>query len=155
MPPPTPPSAPRPPASVALRLRPDLADLAVLSDYIENFGDENGFSGADVMSFNLAAEELFANTVRHGEPPATAVEFSLAVRNGFATATYADDCGAFDPTIAPEADTTLPQEHRAIGGLGIHFIRRTMQVFSWRREGECNVITFGRSIGNHAVPPPG
>lgn len=107
------------------------------------------------MAFNLAAEELFANTVRHGAPPAIGVEFSLTVHNGFATAIYADDAGPFDPTIAPEADISLPQERRAIGGLGIHFIRRTMQVFSWRREGERNVIAFGRALSHSAVPPPG
>ena len=156
MPSPNPPSAPRPsPASAVLRLRPDLADLAALSEYIETFGDENGFSGGDIMAFNLAAEELLANTVRHGEPPASAVEFSLTVHNDFATAMYADDAGAFDPTIAPEADTSLPQQQRAIGGLGIHFIRRKMEIFSWRREGDRNVITFGRPIGNPAVPPSG
>jgi anti-sigma regulatory factor (Ser/Thr protein kinase) len=158
MPPPNPPSVPRShatPAPAVLRLRPDLADLAALSEYIETVGDENGLSGGDIMAFNLAAEELLANTVRHGEPVASAIEFSLAIHNGFLTATYADDAGLFDPTIAPQADTTLPQERRAIGGLGIHFIRRTMQIFSYRRDGERNVITFGRPAGDASVPPPG
>jgi len=139
----------------ALRIPARIESLRSLSQYIESIGEENGLSGADIMAFNLAAEELLANTVRHGSPPATAIEFSLTVHNRFATATYADDAGPFDPTVAPEADTSLPQERRAIGGLGIHFIRRTMQVFSWRREGERNVIAFGRPLSHSTVPPSG
>jgi anti-sigma regulatory factor (Ser/Thr protein kinase) len=140
------PSAP-PPAEAPLCLRPDLADLKLLSDFIEAFGERNGFVPTDTNAFLLAAEELFANTVHHGRPPATVVSFALAVEQGLATATYSDDAGAFDPTAVPAADTTLPQEKRAIGGLGIHFIRRTMQTFAWHREGARNVVTFSRAVG--------
>jgi len=158
MPSPTQPSAPSPShpsvKTPALRIPARIESLPTLSDYIETVGEENALSGADLMAFNLAAEELLANTVRHGSPQATAIEFSLTVHNGFATAIYADDAGPFDPTAAPEADTSLPQERRAIGGLGIHFIRRTMQVFSWRREGDRNVIAFGRALSHATVPPP-
>jgi serine/threonine-protein kinase RsbW len=140
------PSPPAPPtAEASICLRPDLADLKLLCDFIEAFGERNGLSPAGVMAFTLAAEELFANTVHHARPPASAVNFALSVADGAATATYSDDGGAFDPTSVAEADTTLPQEKRAIGGLGIHFIRRTMRSFDWRWDQGRNVITFSRA----------
>jgi anti-sigma regulatory factor (Ser/Thr protein kinase) len=146
---PSPPAPP--PAPVPLCLRPDLADLKPLCDFIEAFGESHGFSPSDVMAFTLAAEELFANTIHHSRPPASLVTFALSLAHGVATATYGDDGGAFDPTGAPQADTTLPQEKREIGGLGIHFIRQTMQTFDWRRDDGRNVVTFSRVIGRPAL----
>lgn len=130
-----------------LRLRPEIAQLGPLTAYIEAFAERNSWAAADTLAFTLAAEELLANTVRHSDPPARSVEFALESSGDRALATYSDDGAMFDPTTHPEPDTTLPVEQRPIGGLGIHFIRRTMSTFAYRREGERNVILFGRTIG--------
>ena len=129
-----------------LHLRPELGDLDVLTRYVEQFGERNGWAAADTHAFSLAAEELFANTLRHSQPAASLIEFSIEANGSSATARYSDDGGEFDPTALPEVDTTLPLAQRPIGGLGIHFIRKTMQTFLYRREGERNVIEFGRTL---------
>jgi anti-sigma regulatory factor (Ser/Thr protein kinase) len=138
-------SAPKP-----LRLRPEIAELAILSDYIEAFALEHDLPAADANAITLAAEELFANTIGHSDPPASVVEFSLVSDGPAITAVYADDAATFDPTAYPEADTTLPLDRRPVGGLGIHFIRRTMQTFAYRRVDGRNQITFGRSLSRKA-----
>jgi anti-sigma regulatory factor (Ser/Thr protein kinase) len=134
-------------AGAPLRLLPQVEQLGALTAYIEEFAEAQGWAAADTMAFTLAAEELFANTVRHGDPTARSVEFLLTASAGEALAVYSDDAGEFDPTAFPEVDTSLPLEQRPIGGLGIHFIRKTMSRFSYRREGGRNVITFGRALG--------
>ena len=138
------PSDPRP-----LRLRPEIEELATLTEFIEGFAEERNLPVADALAITLAAEELFANTINHGLS-ATVVEFSLTANESVITATYADDAGMFDPTAFPEADTSLPLELRQIGGLGIHFIRRTMQNFDYQRVDDRNVTTFGRAITRKA-----
>jgi len=129
-----------------LCLRPEIGELDVLVGFVEQFGERHGWAAADIHAFSLAAEELFANTLRHSRPAASLIEFSLMADQGAASACYSEDGGEFDPTLLPEVDTALPVEQRPIGGLGIHFIRRTMQRFSYRRDEGRNVVQFGRAL---------
>ncbi len=145
------PSPPLPPASRSLRLRPEIAALDELTEFIEGFAEEHGWAAGDTRAIVLAAEELFANTINHSQPPATWAEFSLADSDGSASATYADDALPFDPTAYPEVDTTLPLDQRPIGGLGIHFIRRTMNHFTYQRLQDRNLIRFGRALTRPAT----
>jgi anti-sigma regulatory factor (Ser/Thr protein kinase) len=105
-------------SAAPLRIKPEIGELDALIGFIEEFARCHGWAAADTHAFSLAAEELFANTVGH----------------------------SLDPTAHAEVDTTLPVEQRQIGGLGIHFIRRTMQTFTYQRVGERNVVCFGRPL---------
>jgi anti-sigma regulatory factor (Ser/Thr protein kinase) len=138
---------PMPPsAAPPLRLRPEIGELSTLVDFIDEVAAQHDIPHADVHAITLAAEELFANTLNHSQPPATLIEFSLAVDKNCIFAVYTDDAPPFDPTAYPEVDTGLPLDQRPIGGLGIHFIRRSMSTFRYQRAGDCNVITFGRTL---------
>jgi sigma-B regulation protein RsbU (phosphoserine phosphatase) len=46
----------------------------------------------------------------------------------------------FDPTAAPEADTTSSVEDRSIGGLGIHLMRSLMTSITYRRTATANKL---------------
>jgi anti-sigma regulatory factor (Ser/Thr protein kinase) len=133
-------------SAAPLRIKPEIGELDALIGFIEEFARCHGWAAADTHAFSLAAEELFANTVGHSLPAAQSVEFSLAIDGQDAVAQYSDDGSPFDPTAHAEVDTTLPVEQRQIGGLGIHFIRRTMQTFTYQRVGERNVVCFGRPL---------
>jgi len=141
------PAGPMPPSVHSpLRLQPDLAQLPNLVEFIEDFCLRHDLGPADTNAFTLAAEELFANTIHHSQPLANSVEFSLVINEQTITAVYSDDAAPFDPTALPEVDTTRPLDQRTIGGLGVHFIRRTMPTFLYQRRDGRNVITFGRPL---------
>jgi anti-sigma regulatory factor (Ser/Thr protein kinase) len=131
-----------------LRLRPERAELVRLAASVEDFSVAHGLAFTDSHAFMLAAEELFANTLSHSRTPVRLVEFTIAMRGSSALATYTDDGSPFDPTALPEVDTTLPLESRTIGGLGIHFIRRTMSTFHYERRDNRNIVTFGRVLSH-------
>jgi anti-sigma regulatory factor (Ser/Thr protein kinase) len=128
----------------SLTLRPVIGELATLTAFLEDFAERHGLSPADCNACTLAAEELFANTLRHADPPATEIHFTLTPQG---LATYSDDGPAFDPTTLPDPDITLPPEQRQIGGLGIYFIRRTMKTFCYERRDGRNITTFSREQG--------
>lgn len=133
-------------AQSPLRLSPELTQLPHLVAYIDTFAEKHGLNFADTNALTLAAEELFANTIEHSHPPANWVEFSLARADESVIATYADDAPPFDPTLQSESDTKAPVETRRIGGLGIHFIRKSMQNFQYARLGNRNLLLFTRRI---------
>jgi anti-sigma regulatory factor (Ser/Thr protein kinase) len=129
-----------------LRLRPERSELVRLAAGVEDFAVANRLAFPDTHAFMLAAEELFANTLSHSRTPVTLIEFTILLHESSAIAMYSDDGSPFDPTALPEVDTTLPLESRTIGGLGIHFIRRTMSTFRYERRHGRNIVTFGRVL---------
>jgi anti-sigma regulatory factor (Ser/Thr protein kinase) len=133
-----------------ISLRPELSDLVRLVAYIEDFALRHDMPHTDSHAFMLASEELFANTISHSHPKATLIEFSLCAQGIHVAAVYTDDGSPFDPTLRSEAGTALPLEQRPIGGLGIHFIRRTMSTFRYQRSHDRNIITFGRDLAGRS-----
>jgi serine/threonine-protein kinase RsbW len=139
------------PEPASLELRPEIGELARLSEFIEDFAAQHEWTAADTHAFTLAAEELFANTINHSRPPATRVELRLASGENRAVAMYLDDGAAYDPTKRAPTDTTEKLERRALGGLGVHFIRKTMTLFTYERVDENNVVRFGRVLSEAAT----
>ncbi len=149
----------QPPANSPVRLIPELTELPRLVAYIEAFVDSNGILPTDSHAITLAAEELFANTIYHGRAAAgvASIEFNLALSGEIVTATYSDEGIPFDPTTprVPAASIrSLPAEQRPLGGLGIHFIRSTMQDFEYARRDGRNVVTITRRLGTQRLAGP-
>ena len=134
-----------------LRLRPEIAELEKLTSFMEAFAAENDLPVKDAHALTLAAEELFANTVHHSLPVASFIEVSLARGEIDVVASYSDDGGPFDPTKASAPDTNQPADERAVGGLGLHLIRRTMPLFHYARVGNRNVTTFGKPVSGRSA----
>ena len=78
----------------------------------------------DSVRFALdhALAEHLQNIVNHTR--ATQVLLRFEAEPGCVRAMVSDDGSAFDPTQVPAVDTSVPLEHRPIGGLGIHMMRR-------------------------------
>lgn len=53
-----------------------------------------------------------------------------------------DDGKMFDPTAAAEPDITLSADDRAIGGLGIHIVRKFMDLMSYEHRDGKNIVTL-------------
>lgn len=83
-------------------------------------------------------EELFSNIVIHGcrGNPQGDILVEAEVRPGTLEVTLTDHAFPFNPLLVPEADTTLSLEERAVGGLGLLFVRRTADAMACRLVGE-------------------
>jgi anti-sigma regulatory factor (Ser/Thr protein kinase) len=132
-------------SQATLRVSQDLAQLPLLVAFIESFAEQHKLHSADAFVLTVATEELFTNTLRHSQPPATWSQLSLELNDKNVTAIYCDDGAPFDPTHQHAPDITLPAAERALGGLGIEIIRKTMQAFGYERVAEINHVTFVRA----------
>ena len=62
------------------------------------------------------------------------------------TVTFIDGGVPFDPLQKPDPDVTLSAEERAVGGLGIFMIKKTMDRVEYRRENSMNILTIYKTI---------
>ena len=124
--------------SYRLEIAPDIDKIPCLNDWVEACCSEAGVSGDLIFKLTLALEEAVANVIQHGftgSPPPHRIEIALAIGDDDVVAEVIDNGELFDPCAAPEPDRDAPLEVRDPGGLGIHLIRRMVDVVEYRRIG--------------------
>ena len=124
----------------------NLNELERLAAEIARFCAQNALDEEAGFQLNLALEELFVNTLRHGgcSGMENAARIRLRAASGEVEVEFADRGRPFDPTSAPAASIDAPLEERLTGGLGIHLVRGLMRNLRYRREGDWNLITMKR-----------
>jgi len=108
---------------------------------LETFCRNGGLEPEVEQDLNLALEELFVNSVKHGGclGMKDAVRIALASDGDVVRIEFRDRGTAFDPTAHPG-----PQPS---GGLGLHLLRQVTQEIHYRREGEWNCVSMVRRTG--------
>jgi anti-sigma regulatory factor (Ser/Thr protein kinase) len=125
-----------------------LEEISRIYDTISEFFEGNGIAPNVAYQFNLCIDEIVTNVVVHGlkERPDRTIDLALVLDQDDVRATVSDDGPDYDPTAAPLSDLLLPIEERAIGGLGVHFVRTMMDDFTHRRVDGRNVTSFGQHL---------
>ena len=131
-----------------LTLKNDIDQIELLAGFMDRVAEENDLDPGLAMQINLAIEEATTNVIMYAYPEGTEGEIDLgASRQGDKLIfTLADTGTPFDPTAAPEADTSASLEDRPIGGLGIHLVQTIMDVVSYKRAEGKNVLTMTKHI---------
>jgi len=134
--------------TTALILTNHREEFAKLPTWLEQIATKLSWSQELMMQLNLVLEEWIVNVVSYAFEDELVHEIELRL---WQTAEktiieITDDGIPFDPTDQAAPDLTIPVEERAIGGLGIHFIRNTMDEFTYQRQDGENVITMIKNL---------
>ncbi len=135
--------------AASLRLPADAAALEPLAQWVEACAEHGLIPAEMVFQVNLVLDELVSNTITHGHwegAGATTIEIDLERADGAVTLTVQDDGAPFDPTRADPVDTDAPLEQRAVGGLGLHFVRSFMNDVVYHRGDGRNRLTLTRRL---------
>ncbi len=121
----------------------------VLHD-VEVFCATNKVDEDVTYAFTLCIDELFTNIITYGynQDPNYCVELELFLENAMMTAKISDTCTPFNPiTQARSPDLTSGLQERDVGGLGVYFTKKTMDVFEYGRIDGANVLTLKKRLG--------
>ncbi|MBQ6120228.1 MAG: ATP-binding protein [Clostridia bacterium] len=101
------------------------------------------------MQIDIVIDELFGNIARYAYGDGTCdatVRFEFDGPTRTASVTFIDGGVPFDPLQKPDPDVTLSAEERAVGGLGIFMVKKTMDRVEYRRENSMNILTIYKNI---------
>lgn len=128
-----------------IRLSARMTNLDLFTGFVTDFLRANDFPGERVRELEMAAEEILVNIIRYAYPEGEPGEVEIRGRTepGRGIRFEFEDYGtSFDPTSASQPDVDLPLSEREIGGLGIFLVRKMVNEFRYRREGDRNILTF-------------
>jgi anti-sigma regulatory factor (Ser/Thr protein kinase) len=98
---------------------------------------------------NIAAEEIYVNIASYaygaGEGKAT-IRFDYDPAARRVILSFIDEGVPFNPLESDEPDVSLSAEERAIGGLGIFLVKKTMDSIKYRYENGQNILTIEKQI---------
>lgn len=103
---------------------------------------------------NLCLDELLTNTITHGlqGSPAHTIRLTLRRRGDWLDLSIDDDAPPFDPFAqVAEPDLAADIDERAIGGLGVHFVRELMDEYLVSHEGGGNHVKLRKFLGSTAA----
>jgi anti-sigma regulatory factor (Ser/Thr protein kinase) len=132
-----------------LNLRNDNADLVRLTEFVVAFTSRHKLADEDGARLQIILDELFTNVVKYGYEGAAAqghIEVALSLEADRLIIEFVDDGGPFDPLASPAPDLDLPAEERKIGGVGIAIVRALVDEAGYRRDGNRNRLTLGRTV---------
>ena len=124
-----------------------LAAVSDLLDWTERFFEAARIPTDHRFGVQLGLEELFTNLVKYGAG-AHPIAIELVRLDSVLLASLTDqDVEPFDPTAAPDADTSLPLDARKPGGLGLHLVRRVVDRVDYTYENRCSRTTLVKRLG--------
>ena len=128
-----------------LSLEATVANIGAVTAFVEEALEAAGCPMKVMMQINVAIDELFGNIAHYAYRQGTGmaevdIDIDEAARE--VRLTFIDSGIPFDPLAVPDPDVTGSAKERALGGLGIFMVRRSMDGMAYRREGGHNILTI-------------
>ena len=120
-----------------------------VTEWIDAALEELGCSMKAQMQLDVAIDELFGNIAAYaygqGQGDAT-VRLDFNETDRTVSITFLDSGMPFDPLAKDDPNVNVPAAERAIGGLGIYLVKKTMDSMEYRFENGMNILTIHKRI---------
>jgi serine/threonine-protein kinase RsbW len=137
-----------------LRVTSDVNNLNTIRDFVESYAVALEMLPADIYGIVLAVDEAATNICVHGykdQPGVIEVTLEQDAQNIIVR--LRDEAPNFDPTTVPPPNLTGTLEERALGGMGIHFMRNyTDEMLHRAISGHGNELILKKRIRREAKP---
>ena len=101
------------------------------------------------MQIVIAIDELFGNIAHYAYNPEVGeatVRVEVVDAPMSVVVTFIDRGVPYDPLSAADPDVTLSADDRAIGGLGIFMVKKTMDDITYRYENGSNILSIRKNL---------
>lgn len=101
------------------------------------------------MQIDIAIDELFGNIAHYAYKPETGpatVRVEVTETPISVIVTFIDHGIPYDPLKKDDPDVTLSAEERAIGGLGIFMVKKTMDEITYEYKDGQNILSIRKDL---------
>ena len=114
-------------------------DMGLVDPLVDEMGewlDKQGASKKSVYAIRLSVEELATNIIKYGYPEDSvhSIDIKVAIVGEEIILEMWDDSDAFDSSAVEDPDVTSSISERALGGLGVHLVKKMTKSFECKRE---------------------
>jgi len=132
-----------------LNIAATVENIGVVTDFVNEQLEALDCPMKAQMQIDIAIDELFGNIAQYAYNPEVGeatvrvevVEEPLSV-----IITFIDGGVPYDPLTAADPDTTLSAEDRALGGLGIFMVKKSMDEITYRYENGSNILSIRKNL---------
>jgi anti-sigma regulatory factor (Ser/Thr protein kinase) len=125
-------------------------NIAPVTDFVDELLENCNCPMKAEMQINVAIDELLSNIAQYAYTPdvgpatirVEVVEDPLAV-----VLTFIDSGVPYDPLASDDPDVTLSAEQRAMGGLGIYMVKKSMDDITYEYKNGQNILRIKKKFG--------
>ena len=119
-----------------------------VSQLLDHVGVRYALPAEVLTDLRIALDEVVTNIVKYAYTDDARHDITIhcQIRDGRLETTIEDDGVAFNPLRAAAPDLATPLEHREVGGLGVHFVKKLMNSVSYERVGGRNRLTLKQAL---------
>ena len=102
-----------------------------------------------MLQMDVAIDEIFANIAEYAYPESTGhvtIQLEFDDQAQMIVLTFIDKGIPYNPLEKEDPDIKLSAEERAVGGLGIFLVKKTMDIMEYEYVNEQNVLRLKKKI---------
>lgn len=126
-----------------------IENIEKVTDFINEELENVGCPFKAQMQIDVAIDELFGNIAHYAYSPETGeatVRLEVEDNPLSVIITFIDKGKPFNPLSNADPDVTLSAEERAIGGLGIFMVKKTMDLVDYEYKDGHNILMIKKSL---------
>lgn len=128
---------------VELQVPGKLESLSLISDFIVNSMLKFGMGDHEMFQAQIAVDEAITNIITYGElGEKNKIMLKCEKRGDRVKIVIEDEGKPFDPTTTEDPDIDSPIEEREMGGLGVYFIKKSMDEVKYDFKDGKNILTL-------------
>ena len=132
-----------------LTLEAKVANLQQVLDFVDENLKSMRCPMKILMQIDVAVEEIYVNVASYAYAPNTGsvtIQMELQEHPRTVVITFIDSGIPYNPLAKADPDVTLSAEERAIGGLGIYMVKKSMDKMEYEYTDQKNVLKMYKNI---------
>lgn len=124
-------------------------NIETVTDFVNEQLEALGCPMKAQMQIDIAIDELFGNIAHYAYNPeigSATVRVEVTETPLSVIITFIDHGVPYDPLAKEDPDVTLSAEERAIGGLGIYMVKKTMDEITYEYKDGQNILSIKKKI---------
>ncbi len=124
-------------------------NLEKVIQFVDEILESEGCTMKIQFQIDVAVEEIFVNIANYAYAPnvgEAVISIDVSGDPKVASITFMDSGIPYDPLKKPDPDVTLSIEDRAIGGLGIFMVKKSMDHMIYEYKDGKNILTIKKNI---------